>query len=241
MTDRTRSGTRANARGISADGWLRLSIVAPDEFAGDLLEHALQFRGITTMSRSADPGASAALVTAGSEILLRLITLAEHDPDLDELAAARAVRPTVGLLVLTQTRDVRLLGVRTERLPVGTRVISVRDVGKTAQLAALVRTVARRPLAEQHDLTRLPLTDEQVHALRAVAAGRSNEQIAAERVTTVSAARQLVVRTSQALGIPRDLAPAQARAVIAASHVRLLGGGELPRAPYRRVTRIPRT
>lgn len=208
--------------------WLRLSVVAPDEFAGDLLEHALQFRGITTMSRSADPGAAAALVAAGCEVLLRLVTLTEQESTLVELEAVRRARPTVGLLVLTQTRDVRLLRVRTDALPLGTRIVAARDVGGTARLAALVRNVAKHPLAVQSAAPSLPLTDEQTDAMHAVAAGLSNEQIASDRVTTVSAARQLVARTGRALGIPTGLKPAQTRAAIAASHVRLLGGGEVP-------------
>jgi len=205
---------------------LRVSLVAPDEFGGDLLEQSLRFRGITTMSRSEQPIATAALVAAGSDLVLRLVTLTEEDVDLAELSAARSVRPSVGLLVLIVARDIRLLGVEAARLPMGTRVVSVRDIESTARLAQLVRRVARQPLAQQRTMPRLPLTDEQVVALRAVSAGLSNEQIAAERFTTVSAARHLVRRTARALGIPKDLSAAQARAAMAAAHVRLLGGGE---------------
>lgn len=232
MSDTLQTRSRAVAPHRSIEGWLRVSIVAPDEFAGDLLEYALQCRGITTLSRSAQPAAAPTLVSAGSELVLRVVTLTEIGADLAELTSVRTEKSTVGLVVLLQARDHRLLGIDLARLPVGTRVVTIRDIESSARLAELICAVARHPLALQRTVTRLPLTDEQVVALRSIAAGLSNDQLAAERTTTVSAARRLVARTALALGIPNDMAPAQMRAAMAATHVRLLGGGDIAWRPH---------
>jgi hypothetical protein len=231
ISDRTPNGrlntTSTGHTTIEAD-WVRVAILSPDEFGSELLEHTLRFLGITTMARSTHPGAAASLATSAVETLLRFVGL-EDGVDLAELQAARAVRPTIGLVVLTLARDLRLLGLSSASLPMGTRIVSVHDVGSPGRLSGILRSAARHPLASQRQHMRLHLTDEQIDALRAVAAGLDNDQFAAERSTTVSAARQLVNRTARTLGIPSAVSPSQRRAMMSAMYVRLLGGAEVPR------------
>jgi len=232
ISDRTPNG-RASKSGTpssaSATDWVRVAILSPDEFSSELLEHTLRFLGITTMARSAHPGAAASLAASTVETLLRFVGLEAEDVDLSELQAARAIRPTIGLVVLTLARDLRLLGLTNASLPMGTRVVSVHDVGSPGHLSGILRSASHHPLASQGQHARLPLTDEQIDALRAVAAGLDNEQFAAERSTTVSAARQLVNRTARALDIPSAVSPSQRRAMMGAMFIRLLSGAEVPR------------
>jgi len=207
-----------------------VAIVGTDVFGSVTLEHTLRFHGITTMARSDDPRTAPGIATASVDALLRFVAIEDELFDLAELQAVRAVRPTIGLVVLTLARDIRLLGLAPASLPIGTRVVSVHDEGGTTRLAGTIRFAARHPLAVQRQMTsRLPLTDEQIIALRAVAAGLDNNDLAAERSTTASAARQLVNRTARSLGIPPSVSPSQQRAMMAAIFVRLLGGAAFPR------------
>jgi len=208
---------------------LTVAIVGTDVFGSVSLEHTLRFHGITTMARSDDPGTAPGIATASVDVLLRFAAIEDDVFDLAELQAVRAVRPTIGLVVLTLARDIRLLGIAAASLPIGTRLISVHDEGGTTRLAGTVRSAARHPLAVQRPTTSLlPLTGEQIIALRAVAAGRCNKELAAERSSTVSAARKLVNRTARSLGIPPTASPSQQRALMGAIFVRLLGGAALP-------------
>lgn len=208
----------------------RVVLVTPDDLAGELLAIALQHRGLVTVARCATPSAAPAAVARGAEVLLRLVTLVDNDVDLAELERSRTANGTLGLVLLTTALDLRLLGVTIDALPLGTRVLCSREAGGLARLADAIESAARRPLAAQRRLARLPLTDEQVDALRCVAGGMSNEEIARRRSTSVGAARALVVRTARSLGIRTDGGPSQMRAELAAAYVRLLGGGRNPRA-----------
>jgi DNA-binding NarL/FixJ family response regulator len=214
----------------NATARVTVAIVGVNVFGSVTLEHTLRFHGITTMARSDDPGTAPEIATASVDTLLWFAAIEDEVFDLTELQTVRAVRPTIGLVVLTLARDIRLLGIAPASLPIGTRVISVHDEGGTTRLAATIRSAARHPLAVQRPMTsRIPLSGEQIVALRAVAAGLDNKELAAERSTTVSAARQLVNRTARSLGIPPTASPSQQRALMGAIFVRLLGGAAFPR------------
>ena len=202
----------------------RVVVVTPDDLAGELLSIALQHRGIVTVARCADPSAAPAVVARGGDVLLRIVTLADGAVDLAELGAARQVNGTVGLVILTTARDLRLLGLAHDALPAGTRVFRTVEPGGLTRLTDVVVSAAQRPLANQPRPARLPLTDEQVDTLRCIASGLSNEELARRRSTSVGAARALVVRTARSLGLRTDSGPSQMRAELAAAHVRLLGG-----------------
>lgn len=208
--------------------WVHAAVVTRDEFMGNLLVHTLQVFGIITMARSARPSADASRAGTPVEVLVRFVSIEDGQVDPAELHAARAARPNIGLVVLTLARDLRLLGLTKESLPLGTLTMSIHDAGSMTRLADAIRSAARHPLAERHQLTRLPLSDEQITALRAVAAGLSNEQLAAERSTSVSAARQLVNRTARKLGIPPKISPSQMRVLLGVTHTLLLSGAPLP-------------
>jgi DNA-binding NarL/FixJ family response regulator len=224
------ASSTGSAIGSTTD-WMRIAIVSPNMFISNLLEHTLRSTGITTLAQSAHASAATSLVgTADNvDVLLRVVAIEDDEIDLLELHAVRSVRPSIGLVVLTLARDIRLLGLTPESLPVGTRVVSTKDADSRARLSDVIESAARNPLASQRHHARLPLTDEQVVALRAVASGLSNTQFAAERSTTLSAARQIVNRTARALGIPTTTSPSQMRAMMGANYVRLLGGAEIAR------------
>ena len=71
------------------------------------------------------------------------------------------------------------------------------------------------------------LTDVQLETLRLVAAGYTNEQIAAERVVTQKSVEVTIARLSRRLGIPAGRAANQ-RVLLTRAHYQL--SGQLPRA-----------
>lgn len=218
---------RAAPEAMPTAAGVQAIIVTPDEFAGELLSLALQHRGVLTVARCASPSSAPTLVSREGDVLLRLVTLRDQSPDLAELHAARQVRVTVGLVLLTTALDLRLLGTDPATLPLGTRVLHAREPGALARLAAAVESAARHPAAAQRRSGRIPLTDEQVDALRAIAEGLNNNELAARRCTSVGAARALVNRTARSLGIRTDTGPSQVRAELGAAYVRLVGGADL--------------
>jgi len=224
------SGVAARSANGNTPDQVRVAIVAPDVFGGNGLEHTFRFHGITTVARSDDPGVGASLATATIDTFIRFIAVETEEFDPAELQAVRAVHPTVGLVLLTLARDIRLLGLATTpSFPTGTRVLSVHDAGGTTHLASCIRSAAKHPFAPQRMAARLALTDDQIMSLRAVAAGLDNKEFAAERSTTVSAARQLVNRTARQLGIPPTTSPSQQRALMSTHYSRLLAGAAMPR------------
>ena len=208
----------------------RVVIMASDDFAGELLELSLLHRGLNVVGRCTSPESVPAIVAQGADVLIRLATILDGDLDDSVFTAARQLDSTLGLVLLTTARDLRLLGTSPSSLPIGTRVLCAREPGGLARLATTVQSAAERPLAAQKRLGRLPLTDEQVEALRAVAAGLNNEELAERRSTSIGAARALVARTARAVGIRTESGPSQIRAELAAAYVRLVGGASpIPR------------
>ena len=97
-------------------------------------------------------------------------------------------------------------------LPTGYAYLVKSRMGDTATLNEVIKQVSRgRGSDYRDDLAALnPLSElsrSQLDVVRLLAQGKSNEEIAETRGTTVRAVRMILVRAFQALGIDEDAGP----------------------------------
>lgn len=114
----------------------------------------------------------------------------------------RRRQPNLGVVVLSDVADPRLVGQSHEELPLGCRWLVKREVEHLEVLTDAIVQVAQAPMAEcSGGVPRLPLTDAQIEVWRLLASGATNQQIAKARGVSVKAVEQAVHRLTKRLGL----------------------------------------
>jgi DNA-binding NarL/FixJ family response regulator len=113
--------------------------------------------------------------------------------------------PDIAILFLTKFPDLRSAGLKMEDLPAGCGFLRKELVGNTEYLVnAIDNVLGERPQVRDDLLPDRPLsvlTKNQVEALRLLASGYTNAEIARRRETSVSSVEQLLNTTFKNLGI----------------------------------------
>lgn len=114
----------------------------------------------------------------------------------------RRNQPDLGVVLLSDVEDPRLVGRSHEELPLGCRWLLKRDIEQLELLTDTIVQVANAPLCKPSAaVPRLPFTDAQIEVWRLLASGASNQQIAAVRGVSVKAVEQGVHRLARRVGI----------------------------------------
>jgi DNA-binding NarL/FixJ family response regulator len=224
------AGARRDARGAAA---VRVLIVEDDSLLRSALARALESDAVEVVASCAT--AADAMTIAhehGIDVLVTDLDLGARPNGIELAHALRRDDPDLAVVVLTSYADPRLVGTKAAQLPVGTEYVvkqSVSDLDAIGQ--AIARAVARTagpvPATGTPPGAPVALTDVQLETLRLVAAGYTNEQIAAERVVTQKSVEVTIARLSRRLGIPAGRAANQ-RVLLTRAHYQL--SGQLPRA-----------
>ena len=124
----------------------------------------------------------------------------------------RAINPALAVIFLTNLIEPKLAGQSNKDLPVDYAYLLKSRMGDTAKLDLIIREVSRGKGSQYRDDSPIlnPLSElsrSQLDVIRLLAQGKSNEEIAENRGTTVRAVRMILVRAFQALGINEDAGP----------------------------------
>ncbi len=224
------AGARDDAREVAA---VRVLIVEDDVLLRNALATALQSDSIEVVASCAT--AADAVLIARDHVIDALVTDLDLGARPNGIELAHALRrddPDLAIVVLTAYADPRLMGTKASHMPPGTEYVvkqSVSDLDAIGQ--AIARAVARTtsPVAARDvdGASAIILTDVQMETLCLVAAGRTNEQIAAERVVTRKSVEVTIARLSRRLGIPAGRAGNQ-RVLLTRAYYEL--SGQPPRA-----------
>ena len=138
---------------------------------------------------------------------------------LKEIAVVEKVRskhPLIGLVFLTSSPDLRLLGITEKNLPLGVQIIFKKSVTDLHTLSRAIHDSADHSKIRSsfqwvagnsftYDATFLSnlaaLTHVQIETLRLLAQGRSNAEIAQVRFVTVKAVEHTITRILAALNL----------------------------------------
>ena len=224
------AGARRDAREAAA---VRVLIVEDDALLRSALAGALGSDAIEVIGSCAT--AAEAMAIARDHAIDALVTDLDLGARPNGIELAHALRrddPDMAIVMLTSYADPRLVGAGASQMPPGTEYVmkqSVSDLDAIGEAIrrAVARTTSPVPARDVRGGSAVGLTDVQMETLRLVAAGRTNEQIAAERVVTRKSVEVTIARLSRRLGIPAGRSGNQ-RVLLTRAYYEL--SGQPPRA-----------
>ena len=204
---------------------LRVLIVDDEPLVLGLLSEVITKLGHEVTSASDAASARKALLAFDPDIALLDVDLGPGPSGIDLAVALSRLSPGIGILFLSNLADPKLAG-HSGTLPKGSGYLLKSSVQDATALVEALRSVSRssapapRQNDSKHELSVLSRT--QLEVIRLVAQGKSNEEIAQQRGTTVRAVRQTIARASKAMGIPEDGGP-EKRVLAALNYIRVAG------------------
>lgn len=212
---------------------VRVLIVEDDALLRSALAGALGSDAIEVVGSCAT--AAEAMAIARDHAIDALVTdldLGARPNGIELAYALRRDDPDLAIVMLTSYADPRLVGAGASRMPTGTEYLTKQSVSDLDAIGeaierAMARTTSPVPARDARGASAVGLTNVQMETLRLVAAGRTNEQIAAERVVTQKSVEVTIARLSRRLGIPAGRAGNQ-RVLLTRAYYEL--GGQPPRA-----------
>ena len=213
-------------------GRLGVLIVEDDALLRSALATALVSDRLEVVGSCATAAQAIALARRSPiDVLVTDLDLGARPNGIELAHVLRRDRPDLAIVLLTSYADPRLVDAKLAQLPPETEYVvkqSVSDLGGVAD--AIERAAAR--VADGSPVTptgrrMVELTNVQLETLRLVAAGLTNEQIAAERFVTPKSVEVAIARLAHELDLPSGRAGNQ-RVLLTRAYYELTG--QAPRA-----------
>ena len=186
----------------------RVLVVDDYPFALATLTAALAGRRIDVRGASSAREAHAVALESRPSVALIDLDLGPGPTGLDLAHSLRNILPAIGLCILTNYRDPRLVGIGLPSLPPGALYLCKSDVVDVGKIVEAVSAVERSPLERRGTWQMISgpsvaLTDMQVEVLLLVGDGVTTSEIAARRGVSTSAVEQTIARICERLDIQR--------------------------------------
>ena len=187
-------------------------IVDDEPLVRSLLTEVIKSLGYETRSAESAADARKICQTFDADLAIIDVDLGPGPNGFDLAANLRALNQAIAIIFLTNLAQPKLVGRSGKDLPTGYAYLVKSRMGDTATLDEIIKQVSRGRGSEYRDdlIVENPLSElsrSQLEVVRLLAQGKSNEEIAEIRGTTVRAVRMILVRAFQALGINEDAGP----------------------------------
>ena len=196
----------------------RVLIVMDDPFELSTMAAALKLHGTNVIGEARKQSAAILLMRSMQPNVL-LIDM--HLSDEHSIAIAHAIRkesPAIGVVMLVDCADLRLLGDLTRDIPNGTKVVIKKSMNSVSALCDVIsesrNVLSDSPVTWVNGNVSLPekalenlmshLTDLQIETLRLVADGLTNAEISRLRFVSEKAIEQIVSRIALVLNVQPD-------------------------------------
>jgi DNA-binding NarL/FixJ family response regulator len=149
------------------------------------------------------------------------------EPLVDTSHSLRELLPHLGLVLLTDSPDLRLFGLREADLPSGTQIIEksalseLREIRRAIEIS-LSPSAHTSWVANDWDGALNSLTNIQVETLRLLAAGLSNSDIGRTRFVSEKSVEQTIARIAQHLHVSHERGR-NMRVILASEYFKWLG------------------
>jgi DNA-binding NarL/FixJ family response regulator len=189
-----------------------------DAFELSTMGSALKLHG-TNVIGEAQKQSSALLIMRSMQPNVLLIDM--HLTNEHSIAIAKAIRkesPTIGVVMLVECADLRLLGEITSEVPLGAKVVIKKSMNSVAALCDVISdsrnflpespvtwvngNISLQERALQNLMSHL--TDVQIETLRLVADGLTNSEISRIRFVSEKSVEQVVSRIAMVLNVQPD-------------------------------------
>ncbi len=191
---------------------LRVLIVDDEPLVRSLLAEVVKSLGYHAKSADSASDARKICQSFDADVAIIDVDLGPGPNGFDLATSLRAVNSAIAIIFLTNLVEPKLAGRSGKELPSGFAYLVKSRMGETAVLNEVIRQVSRGKGSDYRDdmNSKNPLSElsrSQLDVVRLLAQGKSNEEIAEIRGTTVRAVRMILVRAFQALGIDEDAGP----------------------------------
>jgi DNA-binding NarL/FixJ family response regulator len=146
---------------------------------------------------------------------------------IDLLKTLREIKPSLGIVILTDSPDLRLYGIRQASLPHGSQIIVKSALNDLREIKVAV-DISIKPgvhtgwLANDWNSSLNALTDIQIETLRLLALGLSNSDIGKTRFVSEKSVEQTITRIAQHLHVVHEKGR-NMRVILASEYYKWLG------------------
>jgi len=217
-------GTPRNSVSIKRGTWLpwlpmKTLIIDDQVFELALLAPALTHHGVNVVGRAqnVDEARSEFLALEPSVVIIDIHF--NNEKALNLCRELREINPNLGLVIIADTPDLRILGITLAQIPSGSQLILKSSVGVVELICqaialSILSAKSKEPSiwSGTNNVTNAKLfiniiselTDVQIETLRLLGIGLSNLAISRTRFVTEKSVEQIVTKISQHFGVGSD-------------------------------------
>ncbi|MFM6841100.1 MAG: LuxR C-terminal-related transcriptional regulator [Candidatus Planktophila sp.] len=205
----------------------RILILDCNRFELATLADSLRMQGLDVVGQASDTQSALALFRAVHPHSVLFNYQGCDQSCIDLLFTFRKLNPSLGIVLLTDSPDLRLYGIRQEDLPHGTQLIEKSALSDLHEIRNAV-DIANRPesrtawVANEWDASLSSLTDIQIETLRLLALGLSNSDIGKARFVSEKSVEQTITRIAQHLHVVHEKGR-NMRVILASEYFKWLG------------------
>ncbi len=184
----------------------RSAVVVDDEpLICSIVAEILRSEGWDVSEASDALSAITAIKSTAAELVVADIDLGMGPTGIDVVQRARAEKPDIGVVFITNLADPRITGKGWNAIPADASYIVKTEINSTTALREAVtaaldgRSIATRPVPVAPSTEKL--TNSQIAVLTLISDGLSNEEIAEARGSTVRAVERMLARMMSAANI----------------------------------------
>jgi len=201
--------THANTQAISHIDKARILVLNCNRFELSTLADSLRLQGLDIVGQAENIESADELFRTVQPDSIVLTFQGCDSRCLELLRKLRSENPALGIVILTNSPDLRLYGIREIDLPRGTQLIEksalkdVRDIRRAVEQS-------RKPekqtewIVNSLDASLNALTDIQMETLRLLASGLSNSDIGKTRFVSEKSVEQTITRIAQHLDVVHE-------------------------------------
>jgi DNA-binding NarL/FixJ family response regulator len=206
---------------------LRILILDCNRFELATLSDSLRMQGLDIVGQVSDSHGALELFRAVNPDAIVINFQGCDHGCVDLLDSFRGIDPRVGIVLLTDSPDLRLYGVHQDHLPRGTQLIEksalaeLRDIRSAIEIS--LKEGARTGwFANDWNSALNSLTDIQIETLRLLSLGLSNSDIGKARYVSEKSVEQTITRIAQHLNVVHEKGR-NMRVILASEYYKWLG------------------
>ena len=198
---------------------LRVLVINDDAFELATLSAALRLHTINVIGEANNLAVAENLFRSLQPEVLVIDIQFDGQEAISLIKKLRKLNPTLGIVITTACPDLRLLGITSKDLPIGSQLILKKSISNLEVIAESIRNSLA--VAESHAPTAWvdshgsphenafvsvlsSMTDTQIETLRLVATGLSNAEIGRVRFVSEKSVEQIVARIAGHFAIAPD-------------------------------------
>ena len=205
----------------------RLLILDCNRFELATLSDSLRMQGIDVVGESADASSAQELFRALNPDVVLMNFQGCDSGCVELLHAMKLASQELGIVLLTDTPDLRLYGIRQNDLPQGVQIIEKSAMNDLREIRSAIE-LSTKPhiktgwIANDWNSALASLTDIQMETLRLLAMGLSNSDIGKKRFVSEKSVEQTITRIAQHLNVVHEKGR-NMRVILASEYFRWIG------------------